>query len=57
MESCSLDTLRNAVKMMQDMEVLVPVDNKESGPVNHALRMANSNRLVDIIKKLTFLHI
>lgn len=55
-ESCSSDTLKNAVKMMQDMEVLMPVD-KDSVPHNQALRMANSNRLVDIIKKLTLLHV
>lgn len=52
-----MDTLRNAVKMMQDMEVLVPVAKEESVAVNQALRMANSNQLVDIIKKLTLLHV
>ena len=52
-ESCSSDTLKNAIKTLQDMEVLVPVRNGDTG--NQTLRVGNSNRLVDIIKQLTLL--
>ena len=53
-ESCSADTLRNAVKVLQDLEVLVPVRSGDRAQ-DQALRVANSNKLVDIIKHLTLL--
>jgi glycerol-3-phosphate O-acyltransferase 1/2 len=48
-ESCSTDTLRNAVKILQDREVLVPAHTSP------ALKVSNSNHLVNIIKQLTLL--
>ena len=54
-ESSSSETLRNSVKMLRDLDVLVPVQNGDTIAQNQALRVANSNRLVDIIKKLTLL--
>ena len=46
-ESCSMDTLRNSLKILQDLNVLVAVGS--SG----ALKVGNTSRLVDIIKILT----
>lgn len=55
-ESCSSDTIRNAVKILQDLQVLVPVWNGDSNtPHSHSLDVANSNHLDEIIKQLTLL--
>ena len=51
-ESCSSDTIRNAVKILQDLEVLVPVRNGDS---NISLTVANSDHLVEIIRELSLL--
>ena len=55
-ESCSSDTIRNAIKILQDRQVLVPAQNGDgSTPQTQSLEVANSNLLVDIIKQLTLL--
>ncbi|CAI8002496.1 hypothetical protein GBAR_LOCUS3411 [Geodia barretti] len=55
-ESCSSDTIRNAIKILQDRQVLVPAQNGDgSTPHTQSLEVANSNLLVDIIKQLTLL--
>ena len=46
-ESCSMDTLRNSIKILQDLNVLVAVGSSGT------LKVGNTSRLVDIIKTLT----
>jgi hypothetical protein len=53
-ESCSTDTLRNAVKVLQDLDVLVPGQSGDRTQ-DQALRVANTNRLVGVVKNLTLL--
>lgn len=41
-----MDTLRNSLKILHDLNVLVPAPNG-------MVKVANSNRLVDIVENLT----